>query len=121
VLDECELRKSIMKIPHIVTNGYSAYIQNGNLDDEVWIMRLRNSEDIKAISAYANTISDGRCNLDLTDEDIGKLIALDFSNDLCWCECTKIKEYLEAINSTYDRYEKRVDEEIINKEKEQNK
>ena len=80
-----------------------------NCDDEVWIIKPRDFEDIKVINAYTEATCCG-CKANLTQEDIGKLIAMNFGYDHDWCGIYKVDEYLNSIKNQYERYEKRMEE-----------
>lgn len=105
---ECTLTQSIKAIPHIETNGEDAYLQCGNMDDEVWIVKPRDFEDIKVINAYTETCA---CkNAGLTQDDIGKTIALNFGYDHDWCGVYRLERYLEGIRNAYERFENKINE-----------
>lgn len=106
---ECTLTCSMKKIPHIETNGEDAYLQCGGCDEEVWIIKPRDFEDIKVINAYTEATCCG-CKANLTQEDIGKLIAMNFGYDHDWCGVYKVDEYLNCIKNQYEGYEKRMEE-----------
>ena len=106
---KCTLNCSMAKIPHIVTNGEDAYLQCGQCDEEVWIIKPRDFADIKVINAYVEEMCFG-CRADLTHEDIGKLIALNFSYDHDWCGVYKVDKYLNDIKKQYESYEKIMEE-----------
>lgn len=103
---ECTLTQSMKAIPHIETNGEDAYLQCGNMDDEVWIVKPRDFEDIKVINAYAETCAWN--NASLTQDDIGKTIALNFGCDHDWCGVYRLERYLEEIRNTYERFENKI-------------
>ena len=65
-------------------------------------------EDIKVINAYTEATCCG-CKANLTQEDIGKLIAMNFGYDHDWCGVYKVDEYLNSIKNQYERYEKRME------------
>lgn len=106
---KCTLSNSMKKIPHIETNGEDAYLQCGNYDEEVWIVKPRDFEDIKVINAYTETMYYG-CKANLTQEDIGKMIALNFGYDHDWCGIYKLDECLNNIKKQYERFEKEIEE-----------
>lgn len=105
---ECTLTQSMKAIPHIETNGETAYLQGGNDSDEVWIVKPRDFEDIKIINAYTETLCYG-CKSNLTQDDIGKMIALNFGYDHDWCGVYRLEGYLESIRNTYEKFENKID------------
>ena len=52
---EGTLSAAFNKIPRIDTNGYDAYVQCGQSDDIVYILRPRNFEDIMTLNAVSYT------------------------------------------------------------------
>ena len=108
---ECTLTCSMKKIPHIETNGEDAYLQCGNCDDEVWIIKPRDFEDIKVINAYTEATCCG-CKANLTQEDIGKLIAMNFGYDHDYCSCYIVEELIKEISNYASELETNLDKEI---------
>lgn len=104
---KCTLTCSMKKIPHIETNGEDAYLQCSNCDENVWVLKPRNFEDIKVINAYTEHCCG--CNANLTQDDIGTLLALNFGYDYDWCDVLKIKKYLAEINKAYNEFENKID------------
>lgn len=104
---ECTLGLSMKKIPHIETNGEDAYVQCGNCDDEVWIVKPRDFEDIKVINAYTEVSCCG-CKADLTQDDIGKTIILNFGYNHDWCDVIRVEPYLKNITKKFEEYESKL-------------
>lgn len=77
-------------IPHVETNGEDVYLQCGLCDDEVWIVKPRDFEDIKVINAYTEATCCG-CKSNLTQDYIGKMLALNFGCDHDWCGVYRLK------------------------------
>ena len=102
------LTASMKQIPLYETNGDSAYLPGGQEDDEVWILRPRNFEDIKVINAYTDELCCG-CKANLTQDDVGKLIALNFGYDHDWCGIYRVDEYLEHVKKAYEKFASKVD------------
>lgn len=103
----CTLSESMKRIPYVETDGEEVYLPGGNCDDTVWVIRPRDIEDIALINAYTKYIY--KHDVNLTHEDIGKLIALNFGWDNDGCYAYKLEEYLEEIKSSYIKFGERVD------------
>lgn len=105
---KCTITQSMKAIPHVETDGESAYLQCGNDCDEVWIVKPRDFEDIKVINAYTEATCYG-CKTNFTQDDIGKMIAINFGCDHDWCEVYRLEGYVESIRNTYEKFENKID------------
>lgn len=104
---KCTLTKAMKQIPHVETFAEKAHIPCSNYDENVWVLKPRNFEDIKVINAYTE-----HCcgyNADLTQDDIGMLLALNFGYDYDWCDVLKIEKYLAEIKKAYNEFENEID------------
>lgn len=107
------LCKTLNKIPHIETNGDSSYLQGGQEDDCVWVFKPRNFEDIKVINAYTETFTG--TSADLTQDDIGVLLMIDFGYDYDWCDVYRVDNYLKKIQNTFDEFKETIEAQINNR------
>jgi hypothetical protein len=94
---------SMQQMPYIKTNGYDTYLRGSDEDSNVWIVRPRNLDDILIINAYAREVC---CepNFNLTHEDVGKVIILDYGYDNCYCVAVRLEQYLQDIRKKYDDF-----------------
>ena len=109
----CTLRKALKEIPHIETNGDDSYIQGGKYDDYVWVFKPRNFEDIKVINAYTETFTG--TSADLTQDDIGVLLMINFGYDYDWCDVYRVDNYLKKIQNTFDEFKETIEGQIDNR------
>ena len=100
---EGTLAAAMWRIPHVMTDGEDTYLMGGSCDDKVWVMKPRNFEDIKVMNAYAKACCNSEMNL--TQDDIGKTIILDFGYDNDWCSPTRVEDHLATIKKTFDKFE----------------
>lgn len=107
------LWKAFNVIPHIETNGDDSYIQSSNYDDCVWVLKPRNFEDIKVINAYTKTFVGE--SADLTQDDIGILLMINFGYDNDWCDVYRVDNYLKKIQNTFDKFKETIEGQIDNR------
>lgn len=103
---EGTLSAAFNKIPRIDTNGHDAYVQCGQSDDIVYILRPRNFEDIMTLNAYGKMISG--CEPNLTQDDIGEVLIINVGYDYTWFDVYNMKKYIEEIKNTYDGFIKKL-------------
>lgn len=100
------LTTAINKIPHIVTNGFESYIPSGDENEEVWILRPRDIKDIEIINKYGLMLTGNNPNL--TQNDIGKILMIDFGFYNDWCDVYDMYKYLNTITNTYANFDKQL-------------
>lgn len=108
--EEC-LRRSFEAIPQIKTDGERAFW--GHSDYEVILIRPRNLEDITVINDFRTLINDHEDYIhNLTQDDIGKNIVLNFGFDRQYCDIYRVDSFVKEFNDTYNKFNEELDKLI---------
>lgn len=86
-------------MPHYVTDAVSLYLPYGSDEDVAWAVRPRYMADINIINAYTKTVIHERA--DLTADDVGKLIFLNFGREKEQCAVFRAKKLLADIKEAF--------------------
>lgn len=103
---------AVNEVPCVKTTGYDCYIR-GTEDDIIWIIKPRNTEDIKALNMYADMITYLSEGTRLTEDDINKVIIINLG---MWGEVFRVKrlqDYLKEIEQKYNELAEEVDKVLI--------
>lgn len=116
---QCTIRNSFKKIPQIRIDGARCYTESASEDDEVFALLPRDFEDIKIINAYVSATIGGATS-GFTQEDIDKVLILNFGYDHDWCNWCRMDIHLNQIQKDYADYTAKLNDVLNKKQDEQN-
>lgn len=107
------LETSFKTIPHIEVEAINAYLPYGSDDHEAYVIKPRNFDDIVVINAFVEMVTCGY-KTDLTQDDIGKIIMLNFGYDRDYCDVYYMEDHLQKIKTTYENFVAKLNETETN-------
>ena len=90
------LEMSIKTIKKVNADAYALGLCNGSCDDEVWVLKPNNLNEVVLINAYIDCVT-GNNGQNLTADMIGKGIALNFGYDRDYCDVYVLEDHIKSI------------------------